>query len=93
MCQLPFRGRDLRPAPLPLRYDSDNFMKDHWDRIVAHDFGASCFLPPSFFNLARREGDDFTQLIARLIKPPKSTQLNAMLMTHYFSPVWHKQDR
>jgi hypothetical protein len=47
----------------------DNFMKDHWGRTVALDYGASCFLPPSFFNFALHEGDDFTQLIARLIKP------------------------
>jgi hypothetical protein len=61
----------------------NDFMKDRWGRIVALDFGSSCFLPPSFFNFALRQYDDFPQLLARLIKPPKSTQLDEMLTAHY----------
>ncbi|KAK0216865.1 hypothetical protein IW262DRAFT_1276384 [Armillaria fumosa] len=57
----------------------NNFMKDKEGRIVALNFGASCFLPPSFFVFALREGDDFTQLIANMVDYPKSTQLGAML--------------
>ena len=60
-----------------------NFIKDCWGRIVALDFGASCFLPPSFFHFALREGDNFTLRIARLVEHPKSTQLNAMLTASY----------
>lgn len=60
-----------------------NFMKDSGSRIVALDFGASCFLPLSFFAFALREGNDFTQLIARQLQYPKSTQLNALLTASY----------
>ena len=60
-----------------------NFMKDSGRKIVALDFGASCFLPLSFFIFALREGDDFTQRIARRLKHPKSPQLNALLTASY----------
>ena len=60
-----------------------NFMKDSGHKIVALDFGASCFLPLSFFVFALREGDDFTQRIARRLKHPKSPQLNALLTASY----------
>jgi len=51
----------------------NNFMKDKGGRIVALDFGASGFLPPSFFAFALSEGDYFTQLIAKTVKHPAST--------------------
>ena len=60
-----------------------NFMRDSWGRIVALDFGESCFLPLSFFAFALSEGDDFTQLIARRLKHPASTQLDSMLTASY----------
>ncbi|KAG5653252.1 hypothetical protein H0H81_001509 [Sphagnurus paluster] len=67
----------------PCDMNRGNFMKDRSGGIVAIDFGASCFLPTSFFDLALCMGDNFTQLIARLVKPPETTQLNALLSAHY----------
>jgi hypothetical protein len=63
----------------PSDMNRNNFMKDGLGRIVALDFGDSCFLPLSFFAFALHEGDNFTQLIARLVERPESTQLKAML--------------
>lgn len=70
----------------------NNFMKDRWGRIVALDFGDICFLPISFFNFALREGDDFTQLIARKVKHPETTQLNAMLTASYSLVPYGRND-
>jgi hypothetical protein len=67
----------------PCDMNRNNFMKDKWGRIVAVDFGACCFLPLSFFALALREGDHFTQLIAKRVKLPELTQLNALLTASY----------
>jgi hypothetical protein len=67
----------------PCDMNRSNFMRDSWGRIVALDFGDSCFLPLSFFAFALREGDYFTQLIARKLKHPASTQLNSMLTASY----------
>jgi hypothetical protein len=55
-----------------------NFMKDRNGKIVALDFGATCFLPISFFELALCNSDPFTQLLRPLISRPESTQLNAL---------------
>src|SRR5258706_5703824 len=70
----------------------NNFMKDRWGRIVALDFGDSCLLPISFFNFALREGDEFTQLIARLVKHTETTQLNAMLTASYSLVSYGRND-
>lgn len=59
-----------------------NFIKDNAGGIVAIDFGATGFLPSSFFAYALRWGDNFTQLIAKKIKHPPSTQLEAMLTAY-----------
>jgi len=58
-------------------------MKDGWGRIVAIDFGASSFLPVCFIEMALREGDRFTQLVAKHVQLPESSQLNALLTAHY----------
>lgn len=62
-----------------------NFMKDRGGRIVVIDFGCTNFLPVSFFAFALREGDDFTQRIAKFVRPPESArqQLNALLEASY----------
>jgi hypothetical protein len=57
----------------------NNFIKDRNNTIVAIDFGASCFLPVSFFDLALRNPDYFTQLLRARIRRSKSNQLNALL--------------
>ena len=58
-------------------------MKDDWGRIVAFDFGASSFLPVCFIKMALREGDRFTQLVAKHVQLPGSSRLNALLTAHY----------
>ncbi len=60
-------------------------MKDQQDKIVAVDFGASCFLPVSFFAFVLGNSlNPFTQSIAQLITYPKPTleQTNALLAAH-----------
>lgn len=71
----------LRLCPCDMK--RTNFMRDSWGRIVALDFGDSCFLPVSFFAFALREGDDFTQRIARWFKLTESTQLDSILTASY----------
>ena len=67
----------------PCDMNCSNFKRDSWGRIVALDFGESCFLPLSFFSFALFMGDNFTQLIARQLKHPESAQLDAMLEASY----------
>ena len=62
---------------------SKNFMKDNCGRIVAFNFGLSCFMPPSFFPFAQYVGTDFTRRVARRVKNPESTQLSAILGAFY----------
>src|SRR5260221_12264635 len=81
-CRLRARGPNPRPASLPNR---GHFMKDQQDKIVAVDFGASCFLPVSFFAFVLVNSlNPFTQSIAQLITYPKPTleQTNALLAAH-----------
>jgi hypothetical protein len=61
----------------------NNFIKDRKNKIVALDFGASCFLPVSFFDFALRNSDHFTQLLRTRIPRPESKQLNALLVASY----------
>jgi hypothetical protein len=61
----------------------NNFIKDHNNKIVAIDFGASCFLPVSFFDLALRNPDYFTQLLRTRITRPESKQLEALLVASF----------
>lgn len=60
----------------------NNFMKDGDGRIVAIDFGATTFLPPSFFDHALCHYDGFTRLIrARIVESRQydAAQLDALL--------------
>ncbi|KAF8641617.1 hypothetical protein AX16_009892, partial [Volvariella volvacea WC 439] len=63
----------------PCDLNRTNFMRDRWGKIVAVDFGASCFLPRSFFDFALYQGDGFAQLLLDLLQRPQSAQLSAML--------------
>jgi len=65
---------DMNPA---------NFVKDNGGRLVALDFGASCFLPPSFFALALQGDGSFTQLVANKFQYEKSEQVDAMASASY----------
>ncbi|KAF9482340.1 hypothetical protein BDN70DRAFT_853589 [Pholiota conissans] len=91
---LAFVGRPLRVdfepevaehgLPLcPCDMNPKNFIKDRSGQIVAIDFGATCFLPTSFFAFALLLGDHFTHLISQKIEYPASPQLNALLGASY----------
>ena len=55
-------------------------------RIVVLNFRSTCFLPTSFFNFVLFRGDTIlTNLIAKKVHYPESTQLNGMLTASYGS--------
>ncbi|KAF8639004.1 hypothetical protein AX16_010400 [Volvariella volvacea WC 439] len=57
----------------------ENFMVSSEDKkIVAIDFGASCFLPISFFEMALYHPDNFTRRIREFVIRPRSTQETAL---------------
>ncbi|KAF8154869.1 hypothetical protein B0H34DRAFT_541279 [Crassisporium funariophilum] len=60
-----------------------NFMKDREGKIVALDFGVTCFLPVSFFELALCNSDSFTQRLRSLIVCPITSQLDALMTARY----------
>ncbi|KAF5368778.1 hypothetical protein D9615_010412 [Tricholomella constricta] len=73
-------GLRLCPADIHMT----NFIKDDEGRIVALDFGATCFLPPSFFAFVMYRRDTLlAQLIANKVKYPKSKDVDAMSMASY----------
>ncbi|KAL1760682.1 hypothetical protein FB107DRAFT_269730 [Schizophyllum commune] len=65
----------------PSDLDHTNFMMDRQGKIVAIDFGATCFLPRSFFDLALFLCHRFPALV-RLLDRPRPEHLNAMLEAH-----------
>ena len=69
----------------PSDMDRNNFLKDSGGKIVALDFGATCFLPISFFAFALSEVGDFGQVFVNKIKYPTPTQLTAMIEASYCS--------
>jgi hypothetical protein len=69
----------------PCDINRTNFKKGLQGEVVALDFGATCFLPPSFFAFAMAAGEDsFTRLVARYVKYPASANLEAMLDASYY---------
>ena len=69
----------------PCDINRTNFKKDPQGKIVALDFGATCFLPPSFFAFAMAAAEDvFSRLVARHVKYPASPNLNLMLSASYY---------
>ncbi|KAL1725655.1 hypothetical protein EV714DRAFT_180399, partial [Schizophyllum commune] len=68
-------------AALPCDLDPTSFMTDRQGRIVAIDFGATCFLPRSFFDLALFLSNRFPALV-HLLDRPRPEHLNAMLEAH-----------
>ncbi|KAF5313761.1 hypothetical protein D9619_013716 [Psilocybe cf. subviscida] len=79
------REQGLRLCPSDL--DNSNFLLNTNGTIVAIDFGATCFLPPSFFSFALYVSTRsiFHQLLAREIETayPRSAQLSNMLDAAY----------
>ncbi|KAF8903026.1 hypothetical protein CPB85DRAFT_1320523, partial [Mucidula mucida] len=69
----------------PCDMNRANFIKVLNGKIVALDFEATCFLPPSFFAFALAAAhDNFTLQVARHVKYPASKNLNAMMKASYF---------
>jgi hypothetical protein len=63
------------------------------DKVVALDFGGTCFLPPSFFGVAMMLADDeFTQRVARRVGYPKSSDVAAMVTAHYYLVPFGRND-
>jgi hypothetical protein len=68
----------------PADLNTTNFMKGGGDKIVALDFESTCFLPPSFFAFVLDMGHTtLTQLVARKVKYPKSTEVDALMSASY----------
>ena len=69
----------------PSDINRTNFKKGLQGKIVALDFDATCFLPPSFFAFAMAAAEDrFTRLVAKYVKYPASSNLEAMLRASYY---------
>jgi len=77
----------------PCDLDANNFMKDAQGKIVVLDFGATCFLPPSFFSFAMAMVDKrFPGLVADQVACPKSPNLHGMCRAYYFLVMCQKND-
>ena len=69
-----------------------NFLQDTNGNIVTIDFGATCFLPPSFFSFMLQVGRPYTQLLTRVINYPQSAQLNGMLAATSILVLYNTND-
>ncbi|KAF8961430.1 hypothetical protein BDZ97DRAFT_1829241 [Flammula alnicola] len=77
----------------PCDINPGNFKKLSGDKVVALDFRASCFLPPSFFAVAMAKAeDDFTEKVARHAKYPKSDDVAAMKSASYSLVPYGRND-
>jgi hypothetical protein len=69
----------------PCDINRTNFMKRPDGKLVALDFGATCFLPPSFFAVAMALASDrFIRRVAQHVKYPASANVEAMVGASYF---------
>ena len=69
----------------PCDINPGNFKEGPDGKVVALDFGATCFLPPSFFAVAMAKAEDnFTWKVAKHINYPKSDDVEAMVSASYF---------
>jgi len=74
-----------------------NFKKLPDGKMVALDFGATCFLPPSFFALAmaKERGNfrsDFAEKVAKHVHYPLSGDVLAMLGASYYLVPYGRND-
>jgi len=75
----------------PSDIHQSNFKKCPDGTVVALDFDATCFLPPSFFAVAMRkeigslgaEGN-FARKVAKLVSYPKSSNVDATVAASYY---------
>ncbi|TFY71396.1 hypothetical protein EVG20_g1605 [Dentipellis fragilis] len=69
----------------PCDINPGNFKKCEDGTIVALDFRATCFLPPSFFAVAMAKAmRNFAWQVNRYVDYPKSDDVEAMLSASYF---------
>ena len=69
----------------PCDINRTNFKQVLQGKVVALDFGAMCFLPPSFFAFTMAAGEDrFIWLVAQYVKYPPLANLNEMLNACYY---------
>ncbi|OAX41408.1 hypothetical protein K503DRAFT_502549 [Rhizopogon vinicolor AM-OR11-026] len=77
----------------PCDINSGNFKKLPDGKVVALDFRASCFLPPSFFAVAMAKAvDHFTMKVARHVKYPISGDVAAMTSASYSLVPYGRND-
>lgn len=70
-----------------------NFKKLPDDSIVALDFRATCFLPPSFFAVAmEKTWNIFTMKVARHVKYPKSEDVDVITRASYYLVPYQRND-
>ena len=70
-----------------------NFKKLPDGKMVALDFHATCFFPPSFFAVAiAKAGHYFTEKVAKHVKYPKSGDVEAMLAASYYLVPYGRND-
>jgi hypothetical protein len=71
----------------PCDINPGNFKKCPDGTVVALDFCATCFLPPSFFAVAIRKArstwGDFAEKLAELVNYPQSNDVEAMVAASY----------
>ncbi|KDQ21108.1 hypothetical protein BOTBODRAFT_51104 [Botryobasidium botryosum FD-172 SS1] len=68
----------------PCDINPTNFKKDRDGKAVALDFGATCFLPPSFFAVAMEKAvDPFAWKVAKHIRYPRTSDVAAMVSASY----------
>jgi hypothetical protein len=81
---LVFDARDsLRLCPCDIT--PGNFKKHRDGTVVALDFHATCFLPPSFFAVAMGKAmGNFAWKVSKLVNYPKSSDVKAMVAASYF---------
>ena len=77
----------------PCDINPGNFKKRPDGKVVALDFRATCFLPPSFFAVAMKKAEDiFTQKVAQRVDYPKSDDVAALVSASYYLVPYGRND-
>ena len=77
----------------PCDINPGNFKKGLDGKVVAMDFHATCFLPPSFFAVAVAKAmDNFTERVAKHVNYPKSDDVGALVSASYYLVPFGRND-